>query len=72
MQPPLSEDCMSAVHIARTSHLGSARWRFRRSDTRCGQGRGRTADLPLFRDEENRGSMDMRAGVVRPTCSIRA
>jgi hypothetical protein len=27
---------------------GSTRWRFRRSETMCGQGRGRTADLPRF------------------------
>ncbi len=28
---------------------GSTRGRFRRSEAMCGQGRGRTADLPLFR-----------------------
>jgi hypothetical protein len=28
---------------------GSARWRFRRSGTKCGQGQDRTVDLPLFR-----------------------
>jgi hypothetical protein len=28
---------------------GLIRWRFRRSEKVCGQGRGRTADLPLFR-----------------------
>jgi hypothetical protein len=34
----------------------------------CGQGRGRTADLPLFRDEENRRS----GNVLALSCSLRA
>ena len=28
---------------------GTARWRFRSLETKCGQGQDRTVDLPLFR-----------------------
>src|SRR4029077_21131220 len=48
-QRPLGVAPISAVHIQREVAPGSNRPRFRRRERLCGQGRGRTADLPLFR-----------------------
>ena len=52
LRPTLGGGSISDVHIEAHGPNGAPglnRSRFRRSEAMCGQGRGRTADLPLFR-----------------------
>ena len=42
-------EALQALYESNERAPGSARWRFRRSETKCGQGQDRTVDLPLMR-----------------------